>query len=137
MGRAIVLLIGLLTVVAGCNRGPREVRIDLAIIAGQLNKRELYVPVNTQVALTLSNRDTQPSAGRSFVFVLVQPGATFAPQPADILARSPVIAPGRSATFRFAAPSSGNYEFFCSSGAVMPASSDSSQTVLRGKFVVQ
>jgi hypothetical protein len=130
------LLLSLALPLFGCNRGPREVRIDVSIASGQLDKRELYVPVNTRVAITLRNRDSGPAAtARSFV--LVEPGAGPTPKPTEILAQSPVIAPGQIATFRFAAPSSGNYEFFCSAVAAKPLPSGGSPTVLRGKFVVQ
>ena len=140
------LAIFLTILFVGCNRGPREVRIDVTIGPAGLDKRELYVPANTQVAITIRNRDvaqrttateTTTSPPRSFNFVLVQPGAVEAPRPADILAQGPVIAPGRSVTFRFAAPTSGNYEFFCSAIGGAAPSSGTSPTVLRGKFVVQ
>jgi hypothetical protein len=145
LGLAIFLTSGLV----GCNRGPREVRIDVTIGPSGLDRRELYVPANTQVAITLRNRDTAQAAAmttpspsgvtppRSFTFVVVQPGALEAPRPADIVAQGPVIAPGKSVTFRFPAPTSGNYEFFCSAGGAPALPGSNSPTVLRGKFVVQ
>lgn len=129
-----------LAIGTACNRGPRQFRIDVNVSAAGFDKRELYVPANTEVRLTLRNRDSGPQkAARSFY--LVQPGTipegAESPKPADILAQGPAIAPGQLATFRFAAPTSGNYEFFCSSVGGSGPQGSSPQTVFRGKFVVQ
>lgn len=139
LGGVIVLGSGL-TIGTACNRGPRQFRVDVNVSAAGFDKRELYVPVNTEVTLTFRNRDTGPAAtARSFY--LVQPGTipegAEPPKPADILAQGPAIAPGKLATFRFAAPTSGNYEFFCSSVGGTSPQGGSPQTVFRGKFVVQ
>lgn len=137
---AICLAIGWLAIGTGCNRAPREFRIDVNIDAAGLDKRELYVPANTRVAITLRNRDTSPAA-TARTFYLVQPGTIpeglASPKPADVFAQGPAIAAGKSATFRFAAPTSGNYEFFCTSVGGASPPGGNSPTVLRGKFVVQ
>ena len=121
---------------AHCNRGPREVRIDVVIASGQLKTREIYVPADTRVAITLRNRDDGPQK-QPHGFVLVQPGAVPSPKPTDILAQGPLVDPGQNSTFRFFAPTPGNYEFLCTGPGHKPAQNGQPSTVMRGKFIVQ
>ncbi len=135
-----------LLAVTACNRGPREVRLDLAVVARplggaggsgllQLDKRELYVDSESLVTIRFSNSANNPPKSRRFL--LVQPGDGETLKPRDVLARGPIVAVGQSMSFRFLAPPAGNYEFFCSDVDKAEDLTLVKGAFLRGKFVVQ
>jgi plastocyanin len=145
---ALAIALGLGLTGLGCNREPREVRLDLTIgssaTGGALRYQPaaLYVPVGTRVAVTLYNRAPAPSEAHNFV--LVQPGSVelvaslaltatalpgHVPSHEAVIASSPLLQPGEHATFRFMAPAPGAYEFLCSEPGLPP--------LLRGRFIVE
>lgn len=131
--------------VSGCNKTPKEVKLDLASVgeAMQYDKKELTVPAGSKVTITFKN--TATNAAMTHNFVLVQPGmvdlvgAAAASVPASeghipkhsaILFASPLTKPGETITFTFDAPKEpGNYEFLCTTPGHF--------ALMRGKFIVQ
>lgn len=141
------LLGGMLAVAAaaGCNKGPKEVKLDLASIGEtmQFDKKELTVPAGAKVTITFKNNAT--NAAMTHNFVLVQPGmvdlvgaaaATVSaaenhvPKHSAIIFASQLSKPGETLTFTFDAPKDpGNYEFLCTTPGHF--------ALMRGKLIVQ
>jgi hypothetical protein len=146
---ASVLLLGMLGVLASCNRRPREVDFDLTLRPDPHAPRptivadpiDVYVPGNTLLRVLVHNQSSSVHN-----FVLLQPGhidevlsaSTAAPggpiaeaAHAAVLARSSWVAPGQTQVVAFVAPPAGYYEFTCTCGTA------SHTSPLRGKLVVQ
>lgn len=128
----------LLFLAFACNRGPKAVELDLAVLSDETSrnhprydKSELYLPAETLFVLHFANRESGSAERFPHNFVLVQPGSAQDPKPADILAEGPPVPSGKSAIVRFQVPPPGHYEFLCTGQGHAHAKP------MRGKFVVQ